>query len=396
MSDLTDELKYDWYAVLGCNSQSTKGSIEKAARKFFLKYHPDKTSDPQAPELFLRVQKAKEILLDDTKRKAIDDAKVLVTKRQDYDNERNKSMDVRRKRMREDLEAVLEKGRKTADATPSNQMGPGRQQKDHSVDFDRLRKEGASLREATARDIESKEAKRAHDFMKEQRSQAKQVELEGGLCQIKIKWKRSRQSHSDESLALIFKCFGDIEAVTMIGDKGNSATILFSTELSATNAVTEYAASTEYRVTIPFKDTQDNKKKAAIFTHIYASSAPSQPYTAAELFSTSEKDHSQESDLMRQMRRTVEREEIIRSLNGTQHTATTSSSTSKLDDKLPSNDASSFLGNPQKAPTVDTVSAPSFAFKEADVLQRMMAAAIAKKKLNASKIIAEVPLVNES
>jgi DnaJ-class molecular chaperone len=47
----------DWYAILNCSHSAGKEEIEKSARKLFLKYHPDKTSDPRAPEQFSLVQR---------------------------------------------------------------------------------------------------------------------------------------------------------------------------------------------------------------------------------------------------------------------------------------------------------------------------------------------------
>eukprot|EP01032_Pedospumella_encystans_P020792 gene20792-23616_t len=104
-----EEFMHDWYAILSCDSTSTKELIEKAARKLAVKYHPDKTSDPEAPEKFLLVQKAKEILLDDTKRKVIDDHREGVAKRQAYETQKNQTMDARRKRMRDEFNDRLNK-----------------------------------------------------------------------------------------------------------------------------------------------------------------------------------------------------------------------------------------------------------------------------------------------
>ncbi len=53
----------DWYAVLGLPHSSSKEDIQRAVRKLSLKYHSDKTDDADAPEKFLAVQQAKEILL---------------------------------------------------------------------------------------------------------------------------------------------------------------------------------------------------------------------------------------------------------------------------------------------------------------------------------------------
>lgn len=386
MPEAADELKFDWYAVLGCNSSSTKSFIEKAARKLFLKYHPDKTNDPKAPELFLQVQKAKEILLDDTKRKAIDDAKVLVTKRQDYDNERSKNMDIRRKRMRDDLDELLRKG--TDKNTNLGVNNDAKNQKNVAADIDRLRREGASLREAVARDAESKEAYRTDGVNKERKAREKKEEAGGGLCQIKVKWKRSGQSHSDESLAQLFKKFGDVEAVTMLGDKGNSAAVLFSNEVSASNAVIEYAASTEYRVTIPAKDLHDSKKRAAIYTHVYATSdVASQQYTEAELFTPGQKSHTHESELQKQIRRAIEREELIRSLSredSTQNQNFSSADGHRQNKEFSDvNQSNTSFKTAQPTVTVsacaEAACAPSLANKEADVLKRMMEAAKLRK-----------------
>ena len=397
MAEVIDELKFDWYKVLGCNSESSKSSIEKAARKLFLKYHPDKTSDPDAPALFLQVQKAKEILLDDTKRKAIDDAKVVATKRQDYDNERSKNMDVRRKRMRDDLEEILKKGGKgsgpSSQAT-TTQSGDAIRKKNHAADVDKLRKEGASLRAASARDTQAKNAQRAYNLASETNK-----DLGNANCLIKVKWKRSKQSNSDESLALLFKKFGDVEAVTLTGDKGNSATLLFSNEESANSAVAEYAASTEYRVTIPAKDALNNKKRADIFTHVYStSSAAPKAYTGAELFGDAQ-NKDQDSDLMKQIRRAVERDELIRKLQGEPSAAESLNPSSNaflfVNNVAGTNPSNIEVNFPQtseaskKAPftSMETTTAPSLATKEADVLKRMMEAALLKKKKKAEAAV---------
>lgn len=393
MTEVIDELKFDWYKILGCNSESSKSGIEKAARKLFLKYHPDKTNDPDAPALFLQVQKAKEILLDDTKRKAIDDAKVVATKRQDYDNERSNNMDVRRKRMRDDLEEILKKGGKGSGSLSQATTAPtgdAIRKTNHAADVDKLRKEGASLREASARETQAKDAQRAYNLAAETNR-----DVGADNCLIKIKWKRSKQSHSDESLALLFKKFGDVEVVTIIGDKGNSATLLFSNEESASSAVAEYAASTEYRVSIPAKDAVNSKRRADIFTHVYTTnSAAPKAYTGAELFGDAQ-NNGQESDLMKQIKRAVERDELIRKLQGepsaAEHLNPTISGiffSNNVADANPSNIEANIpqtSDSSKKSPftSVESVTAPSLATKEADVLKRMMEAALLKKKKKA-------------
>ena len=87
----------DWYEILGCNINSSQEDISKATRKLSLKYHPDKNPDPTANEKFLLIQKAKNFLLDEEKRKEYDESIRKVIKRKEYDKERNNKMDEKRK-----------------------------------------------------------------------------------------------------------------------------------------------------------------------------------------------------------------------------------------------------------------------------------------------------------
>jgi len=114
---MTEELGFDPYEVLGLGPGASTEKVGKAARKLGLKYHPDKNSDAEAPALFLKVQKAKEFLLDETKRKVYDDALAAVVKRKAYEEERTNAMDDKRKRFRHDLETKLQRETATASAS---------------------------------------------------------------------------------------------------------------------------------------------------------------------------------------------------------------------------------------------------------------------------------------
>ena len=400
------EKDHDWYAILGCTAESTKSAIEKAARKLFLKYHPDKTTDPKAPELFLLVQKAKEILLDDEKRKVIDDAKRAVTKREEYENQRSKGMDVRRKRMRDELEEKLGAQTKVSTTTvhgssgvsmgktnSSSSSSSGSSVRGSAIDLERLRKEGASLRESSTREAELREAQRVHEFAEKKRAIEHEQWLKSAANQIKIKWKRSRQNHSDDTLYQLFKEFGSIETVTLVGEKGNAALITFTGYESAKQAVEAYVTSTEYRVTLPVDDAQAEKKRAAIFTHIYSEGSSSAAHKGPEIISMSNVPSNNESDLMRQMRRAVEREQLIRALGEEEKAKTNESSgTGKSMDNIHATGASGtgiagtssnvFPGTSSSttASSSTSVETGNLAAKEADVLQRMMEAAKLKKQ----------------
>ena len=149
-----------------------------------------------------------------------------------------------------------------------------------------------------------------------------------------------------------------------------------------------YSASTEYRVTLPADDAQAEKKRAAIFTHIYSEGTTSTTHKGPEIISMSNVPPNNESDLMRQMRRAVEREQLIRALGEEGKTKTTESNdTIKKTDSIPGTGTNGTGISFSSATTTSTtmhssssVETGNLAAKEADVLQRMMEAAKLKKQ----------------
>lgn len=63
----------DHYAALGLAANATLADIKKAYRQKAAFYHPDRNAAPDAAQRFQAVQKAHDVLSDDTARQAYDD-----------------------------------------------------------------------------------------------------------------------------------------------------------------------------------------------------------------------------------------------------------------------------------------------------------------------------------
>ena len=69
----------NYYELLGLKQDATKEEIKKAYRNQAKKWHPDINKDINAPKISKQLNEAKEILLDDTKRKEYDEYLTQVT-----------------------------------------------------------------------------------------------------------------------------------------------------------------------------------------------------------------------------------------------------------------------------------------------------------------------------
>ncbi|KAL8594759.1 hypothetical protein ACOMHN_047477 [Nucella lapillus] len=207
-----DIMKMDLYGILGISSEATGKQIVKAYRKKALKCHPDKNPDnPKAAELFHELSKALEVLTDPAAKAAYDN--VLRAKK--LAEERNRQLDSKRRKLKDDLETKERRAERREDDSRAK----------HNLlsEIERLRKEGSKLLE------------QEQQFMKEQMNSSKKVDDDsdsdnGETPKLKIRWNSKRGdtgAYDEEDLSALFGRYGQITNIIISTKKKGSAIIEF-------------------------------------------------------------------------------------------------------------------------------------------------------------------------
>lgn len=254
MNKEEEEFQHDWYNILGIQAGSNLEEINRAARKLSILYHPDKTVDPDAPAKFLLIQKAKDILSDESKKKTIDEHFITIRKRKAYEESRTKEMDATRRKFREALEKKVFEEERKFEPSESNNI------------FDQdLRKKSKIIEEIRRSNISAL-------------SRPEQTLPLSEDTLVKVKWAKG-DPYSDQQLYRTFIDCGLIEEVYFDEIKSNCAYVRFASEHSAKSAVEKFFASENLQVTAfktvtksvekerTFSETLENEDLFIIFTN---------------------------------------------------------------------------------------------------------------------------------
>lgn len=197
----------DWFAVLEIKPDCTKKQISKAYKVAALKYHPDKNrDDPHANEKFHLVQKAYEILSDDKAREALNNVYKAKVERK----KRDEQMDVKRRKMKQDLEEREAKFKK-------QKTDEDDARKKWELELERLRRESA-LRAKTK--MEEDARRKAEQAEREAQHRSNQ-QAETVLATLKVEWDKKKGAYTKEQLEKLFQAFGDVEYI-VVGKKGQA------------------------------------------------------------------------------------------------------------------------------------------------------------------------------
>lgn len=207
-------MKMDLYGILEVSPEATEKEIVKAYRRKALKCHPDKNPDnPKAAELFHELSKALQVLTDTSAKAAYDN--VLRAKK--LAEHRNRVLDSKRRKLKDDLEAREKKSehRKTDDT---------RAQQNLLAEIERLRREGSKL-------LEQEQAYMKEKMKNSTNNDDDSDSNELATPKIKIRWNIKKAdiggTYDEEDLHALFSRYGEISNIIMSGKKKGSAIIEF-------------------------------------------------------------------------------------------------------------------------------------------------------------------------
>lgn len=203
--------------------------MKKAFRQKALACHPDKNpDDPNAAELFRKYSRAAEILIDTEARKAYE--KVLRARKER--EIRSAKLDGERRKLKEKLEAREKAFNERKESTIDEALKLARE-------IERLRKEGCSALQKENEELKA-QIKREMDGIRvksklstTQSSESCEPAVDEEEAKVKISWKQ--KDVNPDAVKALFERFGTIKEF-LLGSKGTSALLVYSSQNSAINA----------------------------------------------------------------------------------------------------------------------------------------------------------------
>ncbi|GFN94308.1 Dnaj homolog subfamily c member 17-like [Plakobranchus ocellatus] len=210
----------DLYAILGVSEEASEKDIVKGYRKKALKCHPDKNPDnPKAAELFHELSEALEVLTDAAARTAYDQSR----KAKKAVLERNKVLDSKRKKFKEDLEAreqaAFEQTQKQREVATEQKL---------AAEIARLRKDGSRLLEQEQERLREELRKQASQVQINQDDDQESAET----ARVKLKWKAEKDDpgnggYTSDYLRNLLGCYGQVSTLLMSAKRNGSAIVEF-------------------------------------------------------------------------------------------------------------------------------------------------------------------------
>ena len=305
MAKLMDRIKdLDLYLLLGITPDAEEKAIKKAYRKKALTCHPDKNPDnPKAAEEFHQLSDAYEVLTDADAKKAYDN----VLKARKANELRNRQLDAKRRKLKDDLEA---REREAADSAFATVVAKKTEEERLAAEIERLRKEGSRQLE------EEQEAmkKLLEDEAKERQRTAAQSQSADTTAKIKLKWKEREGEtvkYDKETLRRIFSKYCDVGDVLVIPkSKGSmSGLVEMSSKSAAKMAVQIEIGFAENPLKVKLVDEDPVPSQQRQQPH--QSSFPSAGVSSSDNLRN---DNDFESLVMRKMRQEEERKRLIREM----------------------------------------------------------------------------------
>lgn len=138
---ICNAFKLDSYSVLGLKPGVPESDIKKIFRAKSLLIHPDKTTNPRAPDAFDRLKKAQEELMDEKKRERLDeaiaDARMLLMRENKWtvDSEELKTEDFEEEWRNKTKEVLIDNELRRRKQMQAAMREEGRQQKKEEAEI---------------------------------------------------------------------------------------------------------------------------------------------------------------------------------------------------------------------------------------------------------------------